>query len=230
MHLTCSVATSGRRTRARHHAGISSQLRNPALLDQGPAQAPAVRRVSSLRCGPGRQRLASAATSVSLVSDGRGLALYFRDLGWRRLVFGTVGGFVCWAAWMGWDIYYDIDLAGVASGPYHPRQVVGSALSLLVVVLVTGFSSRPMVALPTYALITAGYTTGFCVSAIIISAVLRRRWCEPLAARGDHSVHRRRYGNLHRRRAGQSAARGYPSSCRAFATRRLAAWPEGPTG
>jgi hypothetical protein len=97
-----------------------------------------------------------------------GSAFYRRDLGWRRLVLGTVGGFVCWAAWMGWDVYYDIDpVTGTASGPYHPWQVVGSALSLLV----TGFSSRPAVALPTYALITAGYTTGFCVSAIITSAL-----------------------------------------------------------
>jgi hypothetical protein len=72
---------------------------------------------------------------------------------------------------MGWDVYYDIDpVTRAASGPYHPWQVVGSALSLLVVVLVTGFSSRPAVALPTYALITAGYTTGFCISAIITSA------------------------------------------------------------
>ena len=126
--------------------------------------------LASLRAVP--KRLASAATTVSLVSGVRGRAPYHRDLGWRRLVLGTVGGFVCWAAWMGWDVYYDIDpVTGGASGPYHPWQVVGSALSLLVVVLVTGFSSRPRVAIPTYALITAGYTTGFCVSAIITSAL-----------------------------------------------------------
>ena len=111
-----------------------------------------------------------------LVSEVRGRALYYRYrdlLGWRRIALGTVGGFVCWAAWMGWDVYYDIDTVGVASGPYHPWQVVGSALSLLVVVLVTGFSSRPRVAIPTYALITAGYTIGFCVSANITSGLFQ---------------------------------------------------------
>ena len=67
-----------------------------------------------------------------------------------------------WFLWMGWDSEYQI-VDGVASGPYEAWQVVGCALSLLVVyvgALVLGL--RPLLAAP--ALILA-FTTAWTVQA-----------------------------------------------------------------
>ncbi len=69
---------------------------------------------------------------------------------------------------MGWDLYYDMDpVTGGASGPYQRWQVVGSALSLLVLVVIVGLSMKIQVAFGAYALIAVAYTVGFCVSAVV---------------------------------------------------------------
>jgi DMSO/TMAO reductase YedYZ heme-binding membrane subunit len=65
------------------------------------------------------------------------------SLGVRRSTpwFQVAGGLVVavlaavlWFAWMGWDTHYQTDpVTQVTSGPYEAWQVVGCALSLLVV-------------------------------------------------------------------------------------------------
>lgn len=134
-----------------------------------------------------------------------------RDLIWLGL--SVVGGFVCWAAWMGWNLYYDINpMTDEVSGPYEPWQILGSALSLLVVTLVTSLALRPSVAVVAYLLITAAYATGFCIlhQRRRDLRTLPRWWCELLADRGDHAVRRRRYGNLRSRRAHRPPPCGSP--------------------
>ena len=87
---------------------------------------------------------------------------------WLGLVLSGVGGFLCWAAWLGCDLHYDIDpVTGDASGPYERWQVVGSAVSLLVLVVIIGLSMKIKVAFASYALIAVVYMFGFCLSAVI---------------------------------------------------------------
>lgn len=48
-----------------------------------------------------------------------------------------------WYGWLGHDHEYQVDAAGVAHGPYETWQVVGCALTLLALALVTALLSRP---------------------------------------------------------------------------------------
>ncbi len=63
-----------------------------------------------------------------------------------------------WFAWMGWDQQYQVDAAGVTSGPYEAWQVAGCALTLIA--LFAG-AARAGVRLP---LVSAALTVGFTVA------------------------------------------------------------------
>ena len=107
-----------------------------------------------------------------------------------------------WLAWLGWDHQYQVDPAtGVASGPYEAWQVIGCALSLLVLFvggLLVGVRPVPAGAALTLAF-TAAWTAqaapadetgmygvgmimllvGLGVATLVVSAVtlgVRNRW------------------------------------------------------
>jgi hypothetical protein len=69
-----------------------------------------------------------------------------------------------WYGWLGWDTQYQIDPdTGVASGPYEAWQVIGCALSLLVVfvgALLAGV--RPV---PASAALTLAFTAAWTATA-----------------------------------------------------------------
>lgn len=76
-----------------------------------------------------------AAQSVSSRSFGA------RDLIAGLLVAAASAG--AWLAWMGWDDEYQVDAAGNASGPYEVWQVVGCALTLIVLAVLAAWLWRP---------------------------------------------------------------------------------------
>jgi hypothetical protein len=68
---------------------------------------------------------------TSLFAERRRSGFPFQALG---VLAVAVLSALSWLAWMGWDDQYQVDPAtGVASGPYEAWQVIGCALSLLVV-------------------------------------------------------------------------------------------------
>lgn len=60
-------------------------------------------------------------------------------------------------------------MTGESTGPYEPWQILGSALSLLAIVLFIGATRRSRTAAIAFGFITTSYTVGFCVSAVISS-------------------------------------------------------------
>lgn len=81
-----------------------------------------------------------------------------------RVLLVALAAALCWLAWLGWDHSYQVDpLTGATSGPYQAWQVVGCALSLLVLqvaALLTGLRS-----LPVGAALTAGFAVPWTVQA-----------------------------------------------------------------
>jgi len=81
-----------------------------------------------------------------------------------RVVGISVLAAAAWAGWLGWDHEYQIDpVSQIASGPYESWQVVGAALSLVVLLigaLVAGV--RPLLAGGAVAL---GFTAAWTVDA-----------------------------------------------------------------
>ena len=85
-----------------------------------------------------------------------------------RIVGRLIGIFVlaaaAWAGWLGWDHEYQVDpVSQIASGPYESWQVVGAALSLVVLLigaLVAGV--RPLLA---GGAVTLGFTAAWTVDA-----------------------------------------------------------------
>jgi hypothetical protein len=76
----------------------------------------------------------------------------------------AVGSALSWLAWMGWDQQYQVDPAtGVSSGPYEAWQVIGCALSLLV--LFVGALSAGVRPLPASAALTLAFTVAWTVQA-----------------------------------------------------------------
>ncbi|WZH53144.1 MAG: hypothetical protein PIR53_03910 [Nocardioides alkalitolerans] len=68
-----------------------------------------------------------------------------RDLAWGLGV--AVLSAAAWFGWMGWDDEYQVDpVTDVASGPYEAWQVVGCAVTLLVVGVVAARWWRPFAA------------------------------------------------------------------------------------
>jgi hypothetical protein len=86
----------------------------------------------------------------------------------RLQVVGVLGVAVIsallWYAWMGWDQQYQVDpVTGVRSGPYEAWQVIGCALSLLVVFVSALWAGvRP---LPAAAALTLAFTAAWTVHA-----------------------------------------------------------------
>jgi len=65
-----------------------------------------------------------------------------------------------WFGWMGWDSQYQVDpITNVASGPYEAWQVVGCALSLLV--LLVGAQLAGVRPVPASAALTLGFTAAW---------------------------------------------------------------------
>jgi hypothetical protein len=55
------------------------------------------------------------------------------------LLLATAAGAAAWFVWMAWDTTYQIDpVSGQASGPYEAWQVIGCAVTLVAVAVVTG--------------------------------------------------------------------------------------------
>lgn len=71
-----------------------------------------------------------------------------------------------WAGWMGWDVSYDVDATGHASGPYQPWQVVGCVLCLLVVACSAG---RWLPAAEIALTMTLAFTLAFSISALLLA-------------------------------------------------------------
>lgn len=72
-------------------------------------------------------------------------------LSWWTLGVAALLTAACFAAywgWLGWDKTYQVDpLTGVASGPYESWQVVGCALTLVLVAMVAGLARQAAVAM-----------------------------------------------------------------------------------
>jgi hypothetical protein len=99
-------------------------------------------------------------TSIFAVRAGRP-ALWGQVIG--VLVVAALSALL-WYAWMGWDSQYQVDpVTQVASGPYEAWQVIGCALSLLVLLvgaLVAGV--RPLLA---SAALTLAFTAAWTATA-----------------------------------------------------------------
>lgn len=77
------------------------------------------------------------------------------------LVVGALGSAVAWLAWMGWDRGYHLDPAtGLESGPYEAWQVVGSAVTFTVAVVVACRLQRR----PTTATIASVCATAYTIA------------------------------------------------------------------
>lgn len=69
-----------------------------------------------------------------------------------------------WFAWMGWDTTYQVDpVTQVASGPYEAWQVIGCALSLLV--LLVGALLAGVRPIPASAALTLAFTAAWTATA-----------------------------------------------------------------
>lgn len=72
-------------------------------------------------------------------------------LSWWALGVAALLAAACFAAywgWLGWDQTYQLDpVTGAASGPYEPWQVVGCALTLVLVAMVAGLARQAAVAM-----------------------------------------------------------------------------------
>lgn len=64
------------------------------------------------------------------------------------LVFLVVGTVASWLAWLAWDDTYQVDVHGVASGPYETWQVVGSGITVIVVVFLAARFLSPWIIAP----------------------------------------------------------------------------------
>lgn len=63
-----------------------------------------------------------------------------------------------WFAWLGWDTTYDIDADGNQTGPYEAWQVIGAAVTLLVL---TVLGALRLGTLPTALGVGIGFTAGW---------------------------------------------------------------------
>lgn len=133
---------------------------------------------------------------------GTGVPAGARRSGGARVAWGLVVGALaaaCWFAWLGWDSDYQVDAAGVASGPYEAWQVAGCVVSLAAVVVLGTvlLGARATVVVTTLAftvawsvtasadetglwavgavLVLLGVAVGASVVAAVTAAVLRRR-------------------------------------------------------
>lgn len=73
---------------------------------------------------------------------------------------------LCWAGWMGWDVSYDVDATGQASGPYQPWQVVGCVICLLVVACSAG---RWLPVAEIALTMTLAFTLAFSINALLLA-------------------------------------------------------------
>lgn len=64
------------------------------------------------------------------------------------LVFLIIGTVASWLAWLAWDDTYQIDADGVASGPYEAWQVIGSGITVMIVVLLAARFLSPWIIAP----------------------------------------------------------------------------------
>ena len=74
----------------------------------------------------------------------------------------TVLAAATWFAWLGWDTTYDIDADGNQTGPYEAWQVIGAAVTMLVL---TVLGALRLGTLPTALGGGIGFTLGFIVTA-----------------------------------------------------------------
>ncbi|MBD0327881.1 MAG: hypothetical protein ICV68_15720 [Pyrinomonadaceae bacterium] len=97
----------------------------------------------------------------SIVGGRRRFGLWFQVVG---VVIVAAGSALSWLAWLGWDHQYQLDpVTGVWSGPYEAWQVMGCALSL--VVLFVGALLAGVRPLPASAALTLAFTAAWTAEA-----------------------------------------------------------------
>lgn len=101
--------------------------------------------------GPGRGGPAGAGGPPTAVRRGWGERVPALARG--ALVAALAAA--CWFAWLGWDTTYQLDAAGVASGPYEAWQVAGCVASLAAVVVLGTVAAGALV---TVVLVTGSFT------------------------------------------------------------------------